>query len=73
MLRNLAYYISFIALIIIFGATGISGLLDNSLIYVISGTVIFLSFGAAIWLTLKFREQKKVSFFVKGSEEAEDK
>ncbi len=59
MLRNLVYYLSFIVLIIIFGATGISGLLNTKAVYIVSGLVIVLSFAAAGLLTWKMKKGKE--------------
>ncbi|MBR7158657.1 MAG: hypothetical protein IKD08_03125 [Alphaproteobacteria bacterium] len=72
MLRNLVYYLSFIVLIIIFGATGLSGLLDSRLVYITSGAVIILSFAAAGWLTWKTKKAKLPSLQPKETAEEKD-
>ena len=52
MFKNFGYYIFFFALILIFGVSGISDVLNSKAVYIASGTVIAVSLCLAVWITV---------------------
>ena len=51
MFKNFGYYLFFFLLILIFGVSGISDVLNSKVVYIASGTVIAISLCLAVWVT----------------------
>lgn len=60
MFKNFGYYIFFFALILIFGVSGISDVLNSKAVYIASGTVIAVSLGLAVWITVTRKTFKNI-------------
>ena len=58
MFRNFGYYLFFFLLILIFGVSGISDVLNSKVVYIASGTVIAVSLCLAVWVTFTRRTFK---------------
>ena len=60
MFKNFGYYVFFFALILIFGVSGISDVLNSKAVYIVSGTVIAVSLSLAVWITVTRRTFKDI-------------
>jgi hypothetical protein len=69
MFKNFGYYIFFFVLILIFGVSGISNVLNSKTVYIASGTVIAISLCLAVWITVTRRTFKNIKEFKSKPEE----
>jgi len=58
MFKNFGYYLFFLLLILIFGVSGISDVLNSKVVYIASGTVIAVSLCLAVWVTFTHKTFK---------------
>ena len=73
MFRNFGYYLFFFLLILIFGVSGISDVLNSKVVYIASGTVIAVSLCLAVWITVTRRTFKAMEDTKAKSEEQKRK
>jgi len=60
MFKNFGYYVFFLALILLFGVSGISDALNSKAVYIVSGTVIAVSLSLAVWITVTRRTFRNI-------------
>ena len=60
MFKNFGYYVFFLALILLFGVSGISDALNSKAVYIVSGTVIAVSLSLAVWITVTCRTFRNI-------------